>query len=316
MKHVFIIDSKTFRGQEWKMDSLIDKIGQYFRTQERANFSVLFSHRPRDAMQLIQKQASGVEDEETIRVYAVGGDDVLFDCLNGIEGLPNMELVIMPYGGDTKGFIRSFGEKKAELFRDLVAVTTSPTITTDVIKVGYNWALNGCSVGFIPAISTRMKDIKARRGKTFGRLLIGFLFFVNRVIYLFNKELTAHPFEITIDDTDYSGNYSLINVVNGPYFGRKNVLAGSLPDDGFMDVLLFKSAGPFVTTLSLLMYTQGGKLPPNCVRVQAKKVELKSETPVWIQTDNEFLRDTHISFEVLPGAVQVVAVNNLTYQGF
>jgi diacylglycerol kinase family enzyme len=315
MKHLFIIDSKTFRGQEWKKDSLIDNIGQYFRTQEQPKFSILHSHRPRDAMQLIQQQMEGTEEGETVRVYAIGGDGILFDCLNGIEGLPNMELAIVPYG-DRSDFLRSFGEKKTELFRDLVAVTTSPTVTTDVVKVGYNWAINGCSVGFIPAVATKSKELKADKGKGFGRFFSGFLFLINRLIFLFDKELIAHHFEITIDDTDYSGNYSLVNVVNGPYFGRRNILAGSLPDDGFLDVLLFKSANPLITSLFLALYTQGGRLPSNCVRVQAKKMELRSETPVWIQTDNEFLRETHINFEVLPGAVQIVAVNNLTYQGF
>jgi diacylglycerol kinase (ATP) len=315
MNHVFIIDSKSFRGQQWKMDSMLDSIGQYFRTQEQTNFSTVFSHYPRDAMQLIQRQVNGAEEDETIRVYAIGGDDILFDCLNGIVGLPNMELAIAPHG-DTNDFIRSFGEKKIELFKDLGALTTSPTITTDIIKVGYNCAINGCSVGFTPMIATRMKEIQERVGKGFGRFFIWFLFLVNRLILLFDKELIAHHFEITIDDADYSGNYSLINVVNGPFFGRKNALAGSLPDDGFLDVLLFKSVGPLVTSMSLGKYKRGGKLPSNCVRVQAKKIELKSETPVWIQTDNEFLRDTHINFEVIPEAVQIVAVNNLTYQGF
>jgi diacylglycerol kinase family enzyme len=60
----------------------------------------------------------------------------------------------------------------------------------------------------------------------------------------------------------------------------------------------------------------GGKIPSNCVRVQAKKIEIKSDTPMWIQTDSEYLLDTSITFEVVPEAVQVVAVNNLTYQGF
>jgi diacylglycerol kinase family enzyme len=193
---------------------------------------------------------------------------------------------------------------------------TASTITTDVIKVGYNCAINGCSVGFIPAVATKMKEIKTKMGKGVGRSFIGFLFFMNRLASLFNKDLTAHHFEITIDDTDYTGNYSLVNVVNGPYFGRRGALAGSLPDDGFLDVLLFKSAGPLITSLSLGKYARGGKLPSNCIRVQAKKIELRSETPVWIQADNEFLQETHITFEALPGAVQIAAVNNLTYQGF
>jgi diacylglycerol kinase family enzyme len=36
---------------------------------------------------------------------------------------------------------------------------------------------------------------------------------------------------------------------------------------------------------------------------------------MWIQTDSEFLQDTSITFNVIPGEVQVVAVHDLTYQG-
>jgi hypothetical protein len=73
--------------------------------QEQTNFSTMFSHYPRDAMQLIQRQINTAEEGETVRVYAIGGDDILFDCLNGIMGLSNVELAIKNHG-DTNDFIR------------------------------------------------------------------------------------------------------------------------------------------------------------------------------------------------------------------
>jgi diacylglycerol kinase family enzyme len=316
MKHVYIIDPKPFHGQQWKMDGLVDTIGQYFRTQEeKPNFSTLFSHYPRNAIGLIQKQVAEAEEFETVRVYAIGGDNMLFDCLGGIAGLPNMELAIAPYGA-TNDFIRIFGEKKVEQFKDIESLSTSGTIPTDIIAVGNNFAINGCCVGIIPAIAMKKSVSSAKFSKGVSRFTLGFWYFLDKMTPFFNKDIIAHQYKLTIDDEDYSGAYSLINIVNSPYFGRKkNPLTGSAPDDGLLDVILFKSAGPFSTSRLFKKYARG-KLPSNCIRVQAKKIEIKSDTPIWIQTDSEYLLDTSITFEVMPEAVQVVAVNNLTYQRF
>jgi len=316
MKHVFVFDPKSFHGQQWRMDGLIDTIGQHFRTQERPNFSILFSHYPRDAIGLIQKQIDEAEEDEVVRVYAIGGDDILFDCLNGIAGLPNMELAVAPYG-NTNSFIRSFGDGKAEVFKDISSLATAETVSTDMIAVGNNCAINGCSVGLIPAVAMKMKELEEKFEKGLNRFSIGFWASLFNLTSLFNKDIIAHRYTITVDDNDYSGNYSLINIVNAPYYGRnKAALAGALLADGLLDVLLFKSAAPLSTSASLKKYSRGKKkLPSNCVRVQAKKIDIKSDKPMWIQTDSEFLLDTNITFEVIPGAVQVVAVNNLVYQG-
>jgi diacylglycerol kinase family enzyme len=315
MKHVFIVDPKAFREQQWKMENLLDSLGQYFRTQERPDFSTLFSHYPRDAMKLIQKQVDEVEPFETVRVYAIGGDDLLFDCLNGIAGLPSMELAIAPYGV-TNNFIRAFGDKKADQFKDIVTLIMADTIPTDMIQVGNMYAINGCSVGLTPAVAIKLRDFRAKLSGGISQYVIGVWAFLNRLSSLFNREIITHNYTITIDGEDYSGNYSQINIVNAPYYDRQNALAGSLPDDGMLDVVLFKSVSPLATSMSINKYLRGRKLPSNCVRVQAKKIEIKSDKPIYIQTDTEYLLDTSITFEIVPSAVQVVAVNNLVYQGF
>ena len=315
MKHVFIVDPKAFRDQQWKMENLLDSLGQYFRTQERPDFSTLFSHYPRDAVKLIQKQVDEAEPFETVRVYAIGGDELLFDCLNGIAGLPSMEMAVAPYG-ENNNFIRAFGDKKADQFRDIVALVTADTIPTDMIQVGNMYAINGCSVGIAPAIAIKLRDFRARLSGGISQYIIGLWSFLNRLTSLFDKEIITHHYSITIDEEDYSGNYSQINIVNAPYYDRQNALAGSLPDDGMLDVVLFKSVSPLATSMSINKYLRGRKLPSNCIRVQAKKIEIKSDKPIYIQTDTEYLLDTSITFEIVPSAVQVVAVNNLVYQGF
>lgn len=314
MKHVFIFDPKSFRDQQWRMDSLFDSIGQYFRTLEKPDFSTAVSNYPRSAIGLIQKQVDQADMFEIVRVYAIGGDEIFFDCLNGIAGLSHMELAALPHGAGIN-FLRSFGEGKAELFKDIQSLAEASTIPTDIITVGNNYAINGCSAGLVPAIAMKMRKRKKKFGKGFSRFFLGFLYFLDNVVSFFDKELIAQQYKITIDGNDYSGRYSLVNIVNAPYFNSHKALAGALPNDGLLDVVLFKSGGPLPTWGSLKKYSRG-RMPSNCIRVQAKKIEIESEKPMWIQTDSEFLQDTSITFEVVSQTVQVVAVNDLVYQGF
>jgi diacylglycerol kinase family enzyme len=316
MKHVYIIDPKSFdeQDQQWKMDGLLDSIGQYFRTQEKPNFTTLVNKYPREAIGLIQKQVDETEGGETVRVYAIGGDDILFDCLNGIIGLPNMELAAVPYG-TLNHFIRSFGEGKAELFTNIPSLAKAPVIPTDIIKAGNNYAISGCAVGLTPAVAIKMIEESAKSEKGLNRLSAALWLFLTTFGALFDRDIAARRYTITIDDNDYSGNYSLINISNVPYFGRsrKTVMSKAMPDDGLLEAALFKPAGALSTLASFSKYSRG-KAPSNCVRVQAKKITVQSEKPMWIQTDSEYLMDTAITFELIPRAVQIVAVDNLTYQ--
>jgi diacylglycerol kinase family enzyme len=314
MKHVFIIDPKPFYGQQWRMDGLLDSIGQFFRTQDKPDFSTLVSKYPRESFGLIQKQIDEIDDMfETLRIYAVGGDEILFDCLNSIAELPNIELAVLPYGA-TNDFIRAFGDGKTESFRDIQSLVNGLAVPTDMIAVGNNFALNGCAVGLSPTVAARIRELVANQDKGVGRFTFGLQSFIGKLATVFNKTVVASNYKVTIDNTDYSGNYSQINIVNGPYFGRvKNAIPGVLPDDGLLDIVLFKSVGPFSLLRSLGKYSRG-KIPSNCIRVQAKKISIASEKPVWIQMDNELLLDIGVSFEVVPEAVQIVAVNDLTYQ--
>jgi diacylglycerol kinase family enzyme len=226
-----------------------------------------------------------------------------------------MELAAVPYGTVNR-FIRSFGEGKAELFSYISSLAEAPVIPTDIIKAGNNYAISGCAVGFTPAVAFKMREMSAKFEKGLNRFSVALLLFLTNLGSLFNKDIVAHHYTITIDDNNYSGNYSLINIDNVPYFGRKKgAMSKVMPKGGFLDVALFKPVGALSTLTSFAKYSRG-KVPSNCVRMQAKKVVIHSEKPIWIQTDSEYLMDTGITFELIPEAVQIVAVDNLTYQRF
>jgi len=138
---------------------------------------------------------------------------------------------------------------------------------------------------------------------------------MNNFFTVFDKEIAAQQYKITIDDKDYSGSYSLIHIANGPFFlGKVTGLSNRAAlDDGILDVALVRSAHPFKTMWSMNRYSKG-KVSSNCLILQAKKIDIKSDRQMWIQLDNEFIRDTDISIKVVHHAVQMVTLENLSYQ--
>jgi diacylglycerol kinase family enzyme len=315
MKHVFVFDPKSFHNQQWKMENILDDIGQFFRMQEKPDFSIQISHYRRDAIVLIQKEMETARDGDTVRVYAIGGDEILYDCLNGIAELPNTELAVVPYG-ETSYFLRNFGEGKDALFRNIPSlVQHGEAIPTDIINWGVNYALNSCYIGLNTAIAGKLREYKAALNKGSFILLSKITSFMNNILTVFDKEIAAQHYEITIDDKDYSGSYSLIHIANGAYFAGKatGLSTKAMPDDGLLDVALVKSAHPLKTMWSLSRYSQG-KVSSNCIILQAKKIKVRSDRQMWIQLDNEFIQDTDISIRVVPHAVQMVVMENLSYQ--
>jgi len=312
MKHVFVFDPKAFYNQQWKMDNIHDNIGQFFRTQDKPDFSVQQSRYRRNAMLLIQEEAEKAKPGDIIRIYAVGGEEILLDCLNGIAHYPDMQLVAMPYG-ETNDFIRIFGAENVELFRDIPSLVKAETLPTDIIRWGVNYALNSCYIGINSAVSKNIKDIKSSLNKSSFLILSKLSFLLNYLLMAFDKNQAGREYKITVDDEDYSGHYSLIHVANGPYYaGKLTGASEATPNDGLLDIVLIKATHPLGTLFSMRKYFRG-KRPKNCVLVQGKKITIHCDSQMWIQLDNEFIQDTDISLSLIPQAVQMVVLNNLSY---
>jgi YegS/Rv2252/BmrU family lipid kinase len=297
------------------MDYIIDTIGQFFRTQKKPNFSIQISHFPRDAIGIIKREVRTAGEDETVRVYAVGGDGILFDCLNGIIGIPNMELASVPYG-KTNDFIRMFGENKAHLFRNIGALVSAKTLSTDVIAFCSNYAINTLTIGMESLAVIKMSNFSRKHPILLNRFtfLYNFLFTIGGIAALFDHDTLRQHYNIIIDNVDFSGEYTSINIANGScYGGNKSVMPMARPDDGILHTLLFKPLSVLGTLFVLPSYLKG-KTPSNCKLVQAKKLEIRSELPLEIQADGEIFFDTNITVEVKPSAVDFVVVDNLTYK--
>jgi len=314
MKHVFVFDPKSFPNQQWKMENMLDHIGEYFRTQDKPDFSIQISRYRRDAIVQIQKEMETAKDGDTVRVYAIGGAEILYDCINSVAELPNTEIAMVPYG-EPSDFLYNFGEGKEALFGNALSlVQKGAAIPTDIFKWNVNYALNSCHIGPNSASKGRLRKYNAAQNKSGFFLFSIFTSFLNNLLSVFDRQITARHYKITIDDNDFSGNYSLIHIANGPYFsGKMTGLTEAAPDDGLLDIAMIKSAGPLTIKWSLSRFFHGKK-PKNCITMQAKKITVQSDKQMWIQVDNEYILDTAVNIEVVPHAVQMVTMDNLSYQ--
>jgi len=312
MKHVFVFDPKAFYSQQWKMDNILDSIGQFFRTQESPDFSIQFSRYRRNAMSIIQDEAEKAQSGDIIRVYAIGGEEILFDCVNAVAHYPNMQIAAVPHG-ESHDFLQIFGENNVELFRDIPALVQSEALPTDVIRWGVNYSLNSCYIGMNSVISKKIKDLKSSMNKTSFILFSKLSAYLSKITSSFNKNIAAREYKITVDDADYSGSYCLIHIANGPYYaGKLTGAADATPDDGLLDIALIRSSHPMGTLSSINKYSKG-KRPKNCSILQGKKITIQAAEQMWIQLDNEYIQDTKITVSVVHHALHVVTVNNLSY---
>jgi diacylglycerol kinase family enzyme len=312
MKHVFIFDPKAFYDKQWKMDGIVDHIGQFFRTQEKPDFSIQFSRYRRDAIVIIQDEVEKAKEGDIVRIYAVGGEEILFDCVNAIVHFSNTELAVVPHG-ESSDFLHIFGTGKLEMFRDIPSLVKASAIPTDIIKWGVNYALNSCYIGLNSATAARLGELRSNLNKGSFIVFSKLSSFLNYIITAFDKQITSQEYKINIDGMDYSGHYSLVHIANSPFYaGKMTGASTATPNDGRLDVSLIKSAGAFRTMFSMRRYSSG-KQPMNSVFVRAEKISIRSEKLMWIQLDNEYVRDTSIDLSVVPQAIQMVAVDNLSY---
>ena len=317
MKHVFVFDPKAFYNQQWKMDNILDNIGQFFRTQEKPDFSIQFSRYRRNAIGIVQEEAEKAKPGDIVRVYAIGGEEILFDCLNGVALFPNMQLAAVPYG-ETNNFLKIFQKEKGDhaaidSFKDIPTLVNSEALPTDAIRWGINYTLNSCYIGMNAVISKRLKDVRSNLNKRSFAIFSRLTSTINHVLTSFNKQFAARKYEIRIDNADYSGNYSLIHIANSPYFaGKKTGVIDATPDDGVLDIALIKASHPLGTLAAIRRYS-AGKRPKNCVFIQGKNITVHSDKQMWIQLDNEYIQDTDITLSVIHHAIQLVVPEGLSY---
>ncbi|MCL2138153.1 MAG: hypothetical protein FWH41_01320 [Treponema sp.] len=321
-KHLFILNPKSF-WHKWKQEQAIAKIHKFFTTIGNNNYEIYISRFPRDAIGFIARFAKELPDDCHLRVYAVGGDGILFDCLNGIMGLKNAELAVLPYGR-TNNFIQGFGKNSKPLFRDIQQQYNSSSIPLDVIRCGNTYALSYCVIG-VEAEAIRYAD-KIRRKMVKGNLFSQWLcrvsykihYFIGALIACLDINLFRQKYELEISGDKTFGSFCGIASFNCSYYGGTlHPLSKAMPNDGLLDVLIIKGNGP-LRTFSLFpfyVYGQYHLFKKNFIFKQGSKIKVHSDSSIIYSMDDFVFFDRELEIELLPGALRFIDAGKQGYIG-
>jgi diacylglycerol kinase family enzyme len=282
-------------------------------------YAIHISRFPRDSLLIIRKYIALVGRETPVRVYAIGGDGVAFGCLNGIVGLPNVELAIIPYGTGSD-FVMSFGGKEIiPEMRNIEAQIQAPVIPVDIIDCGNIYALNSCAVGFeamalrwcYPVMKTFLK-LRRRFPAVTSTILR-----ISGIVEMFDKGVREQYYQIQMDDEKIEGAMGLIHIANSPgYPVNISVIPEAMPDDGLLDMVIYRQASIVEGMRLMPFYLQGrhGRFSELYIYRRVQYVSIRSDQPLGISLDGEVFFDTSFTIRIVPKAVRIASVGGRPFK--
>jgi len=323
MMHLFILNPKSF-WNKWKQTQVLNRIQSFFSTIENTDYDIHISRFPRDASGFIPVFAKTLPKDTTLRVYAIGGDGILFDCLNGIMGLENVELAVIPYG-HTNNFVRGFGKSEDIFFKRLALQYNAPVIPMDVIRCGNNYALGHCIIGTeaeVVRLVGRIRE-KMQKGNSMSRWLARRL---HTMLYYFSvlsvtsgsKKLMLQQYDLDIDGETMSGVYMGFYLYNSPFInGTRHPVKTSMPNDGMMDMIIPRKHGraQFLSILPLFLSGNRKALPRHFIYKQINKLKISSNRVLRISLDGIVFFESDVEVELLPAALKFVDATRRGYKG-
>jgi diacylglycerol kinase family enzyme len=322
MMHLFILNPKSFWNM-WKQTQVLNRIQSFFSTIENTDYVIHISRFPRDATGFIPVFAKSLPKETALRVYAIGGDGILFDCLNGIMGIENAELASIPYG-HTNEFIRGFGKNEDVFFKRLALQYNAPTIQLDVIRCGDNYALSHCVIGMEAEIVRSREKIreKMQKGHSLSQWLARKmhipLYYFSVLSVIAENEIMLQEYDLDIDGEKLSGVFLGLHIYNSPYInGNLHPVKNSIPNDGTLDMIIPEGQGRRQVFHLLPLFLSGKKreIPRRFIYKQLRKISVNSDKILRVDLDGIVFFETGLELELLPSALRFVDATRRGYKG-
>ena len=313
MKHLFIVNPHSFVTMG-AMEQVMAEIRECFSTDYGIDYEIRISRYPRDAIAVIHHYIEGVASDETVRVYAVGGDGTLFDCLNGMVDFPNAELTTIPYG-NANDFVLTFGPDAIQAFRNIKNLINAPSRPVDIINYGANYALIEANIGLIGQLVIYANPILRGVNKKWTRRFVGPIYNISALRALFNREVMHQQYTVIMDGENESGGYANIHVSNGALTGSGMVADPyAVPDDGMLDVIFTCTGSKLKLAKALRNYERGLFEKYKYFRHRKfRTMEVKSDHPLRVQLDGESFIAQEIKLELIPDAIRFFAPEGMNF---
>jgi YegS/Rv2252/BmrU family lipid kinase len=291
MKHLFIVNPAAGKGKTMKR---IPEITTYFQGTDE-EYIIEVTKYPGHATEI----ASEYSSKDDYRIYSVGGDGTLNEVLNGMAKKSGSSLAAIP-SGSGNDFIKSIDDSIN--MKDIIPRTIEGDVRRiDYAKVNDTYFINIASIGFDGQVvynTQHFKRLPLISGK------IAYILGILNTIIVCKK----NTLEIKIDETYMKSKTLLIAIGNGKYYGGGiPIVPEAIITDGLFEICHTER----MSRLKIL------HLFPKCMKGQhggikgvnfykGKKVEIKSETPIVMNTDGEISFVNEAIFEIIPHGLNFI----------
>ena len=268
MKHIFIINPTA--GKTDSRQKIYD-MAESLRQKHGLDVQCILTKKQGHATELAKKLC---ETGETLRFYACGGDGTVNEVANGIIGYDNAAMTVIPVGTGND-FLKNFGDDM-EKFRDAENLWDGPQFPMDAIDVNGRVALTIACSGIDARVARDVhkyseSPLMDGKGSYIYSLAVNFLF----------KGIGTH-WTITLDDVTTEGDWSLVSVCNGRYYGGGFMpVAEARMDDGVLNTLVVREVNRRTFLKFVGPYSRGeyAKFPEYAHCSCPKVVHIHSEKP-------------------------------------
>lgn len=301
MKHLIIANAAA--GNNKDVEAFKKKVEEAFAG---LNYEIYYTTGPRSVIPYL-KDYFAKNTEETVRVYACGGDGTVHEVVNGLVGAKNAELAILAVGTGND-FVKIYGGKdKFQDFKALIAVEAKPVDLSKVKcgRVEEDWySINVVNIGFDAMVGAKGNENKLKGKKD----PYGFFpAIVPAILHgRFNKII------IKADGEQLNKKKLLLgSIAQGQWIGGEyHASPKSDNTDGLLDVMIMKTMGLFPLLLKFFSkYHDGKHLDKEYKKIiyrRVKTVEVIAEKDIDICLDGEMVRDSKFVVEVVPQAIKLV----------
>jgi len=298
MRHLFIINPVA-KGINGKTKKIRDNINAFFKEWSGLRYDIFESRWCRDSLSFIRRYIS--DANETVRIHSIGGNGTLFEVINSIAGLKNVEVAAHPYGS-ANAFLRYFGSRSEKYFLRLDNMVFSKTIPLDIIRCGNNYGI-GFAIAGVEAYANMKGDEWIEKGMPED------IAYVLAAIVRIVSGKAGQKYLVEIDGNKIEGDFISVLVANAPCYGKNMFSAvDAHPDNGILDVYMFKNASILDLLSNVSVYTKGDyrKIPDLVLHYKAKNIKLSSDEVMCMSIDGQTMYGTSIEYEIMPGAVNFV----------
>lgn len=288
MKHIFIINPTA--GKTDSRQRIYD-MADHLREKHNLDVQCILTKRQGHAIELTQQLCQSGEE---LRFYACGGDGTINEVANGIIGYDNAAMTCIPVGTGND-FLRNFGEDAVK-FQDAENLWDGPQFPLDAIDVNGRIALTIACSGIDARVAEDVHKysetpLLAGKGSYIVSLLMNFLF----------RPLATH-WTVELDGQRMEGDYVLVSVCNGRYYG-----GGFMPmpeakmDDGILNVLVVDKVHKLEFARFVNSYAKGDyhKMPHAVTAYTPKVIRIISDKPNIVTClDGESVHNSEITLRM------------------